>query len=217
MGLIIKKSDENSDGSSKEDANNSLISGAVPDHVTTEGIPHVDSPTDISFQLPKSPPTSTPGTTTPSTQTAPATTSTNKNLGVTLTSSARGRSNTFKEIDRMLEKAKVSILNVNLMLILNVCPPCKNFLVMSYRSILNPKPAAEGKQASGNVSKSNNTAASENSPAKPQQQSKLHTNPVIIRVSRKILFHLVNYIHPFVDSLRFAQIKSHDENGVIPL
>ena len=113
MGLIIKKSDENSDGSSKEDANNSLISGAVPDHVTTEGIPHVDSPTDISFQLPKSPPTSTPGTTTPSTQTAPATTSTNKNLGVTLTSSARGRSNTFKEIDRMLEKAKVSILNVN--------------------------------------------------------------------------------------------------------
>ena len=106
MGLIIKKSDENSDGSSKEDANNSLISGAVPDHVTTEGIPHVDSPTDISFQLPKSPPTSTPGTTTPSTQTAPATTSTNKNLGVTLTSSARGRSNTFKEIDRMLEKSE---------------------------------------------------------------------------------------------------------------
>ena len=38
MGLIIKKSDENSDGSSKEDANNSLISGAVPDQ-TTEGTP----------------------------------------------------------------------------------------------------------------------------------------------------------------------------------
>ena len=105
MGLIIKKSDENSDGSSKEDANNSLISGAVPDHVT-RSIPHVDSPTDISFQLPKSPPTSTPGTTTPSTQTAPATTSTNKNLGVTLTSSARGRSKHFKEIDRMLEKSE---------------------------------------------------------------------------------------------------------------
>ena len=166
MGLIIKKSDENSDGSSKEDANNSLISGAVPDHVTTEGIPHVDSPTDISFQLPKSPPTSTPGTTTPSTQTAPATTSTNKNLGVTLTSSARGRSNTFKEIDRMLEKAKVSILNVNLMLILKRLSTLQELPGDELSGVFSTqKPAAEGKQASGNVSKSNNTAASKKIPS----------------------------------------------------
>lgn len=189
MGLIIKKSDENSDGSSKEDANNSLISGAVPDHVTTEGIPHVDSPTDISFQLPKSPPTSTPGTTTPSTQTAPATTSTNKNLGVTLTSSARGRSNTFKEIDRMLEKSESVDTERKSNAYFKRLSTLQELPGDELSEYSQPKkPAAEGKQASGNVSKSNNTAASENSPAKPQQQSKLHINPVIIRVSRKILF-----------------------------
>lgn len=198
MGLIIKKSDENSDGSAKEDANNSLISGAVPDHLTAEGIPRVDSPTDTSFQLPKSPPASTPGTTTQSTafssntsstQAVSATTSSNKNLSVKQTSSARARSNTFKEIDRMLEKSESVDTERKSNAYFKRLSTLQELPTDELSEYSQPKKSTpEAKQASGGASKANITSANENSPIKPHLQSKPHTNPVIIRVSRKILF-----------------------------
>ncbi|RCK56416.1 Leucine-rich repeat-containing protein SOG2 [Candida viswanathii] len=193
MGLIIKKSDEG--GAPSKD-------GLLSYSENKDGVPHPElSSGDPSYlQQPNQvPPTvaTTTISTAPTSSSKNASTKTTPATASTLSNPSRSRSNTIREIDRMLEKSE------------SVDTEHKSNAYFKRLSTLQEIPADESshapetskvtldpKQIQAARSSSNIPTPSEGSPTRPlhQQQQQHHhhaksyAHPIIIKVSRKILF-----------------------------
>lgn len=189
MGLIIKKSDEGG-VQSKE----GLLNGVnYSERVPNDGIHHASELNSSDAQLSSLP--STVPTTTISTASIPGNKSTSvkqpTSTVATPSNTSRSRSNTLREIDRMLEKTE------------SVDTEHKSNAYFKRLSTLQEIPADEPshhtdsqkltldpKQIQTARSSSNVPSPSEGSPTKSHNQhsTKIHSHPTIIKVSRKILF-----------------------------
>ncbi|KAI5964571.1 SOG2 [Candida pseudojiufengensis] len=197
MGLIIKKTDEN--GSSTEDLNSSTIH-SFSRSFNQEDLPHSASAVETTFQISSPPPQPlhTNLTAPNSASNSPSTTLNKPTL--------RSRSNTMKEIDQILEKND------------NVDTEHKSSAYFKRLSVLQEQPSDEvesnvsisrpttrqtldpnfkqTQQATSSAiassthpsSSSNIPISTDGSPNRVSQPTKKHTNAVIIKVSRKVLF-----------------------------
>ena len=208
MGLIIKKSDEGG-VQSKE----GLLNGVnYSERVPNDGIHHASELNSSDAQLSSLP--STVPTTTISTASIPGNKSTSvkqpTSTVATPSNTSRSRSNTLREIDRMLEKTE------------SVDTEHKSNAYFKRLSTLQEIPADEPshhtdsqkltldpKQIQTARSSSNVPSPSEGSPTKSHNQhsTKIHSHPTIIKVSRKILFHSANCTRQFGDLHHFVQTR----------
>ncbi|KAL6453330.1 SOG2 Leucine-rich repeat-containing protein SOG2 [Candida maltosa Xu316] len=172
MGLIIKK---------PEDGHSNLLTKEENDDDVTQH--HFESvPENISFQIQNSPTHPTTATTTMSTAVS------NKSAGSSKQTSSRSRSNTLREIDRMLEKND------------SVDTEHKSNAYFKRLSTLQETPTDEQQNESSEQprltldpkqiqsTRSNIPTPNEGSPTRPQHPAKTYSNPIIVKVSRKILF-----------------------------
>ncbi|KAI5951620.1 SOG2 [Candida jiufengensis] len=201
MGLIIKKTDE--DGNITEDISNSSMH-SIPRHLTQDDPPHSASAVETSFQISSPPPQPMQ-----TNLTAPNSTSTSP-LTTLVKPTIRSRSNTMKEIDKILEKnesvdtehkssayfRRLSTLqeqpsdesegNISTIKHMPRQTLDPNFRQPQPQSQSQPTPSSSLPQTT--TTSSHIPISSDGSPNRVIQPPKKHTNPVIIKVSRKVLF-----------------------------
>ncbi|KAI5969958.1 SOG2 [Candida margitis] len=210
MGFIIKKLEENGSEENFEEQRSVTTSTTISRPIIHEGAPHSASAAETKFIISSPPPPQI--TTTSSTAPSSASSSPSNDLGLSTPKSnlgshlkppaSRSRSNTMKEIDRILEKnenvdtehmsnayfKRLSTLQEQPVDESEVTDSPTSNQRATPRQIMETNPRGPPPSLPSAVPRSSTSGTDDGSPMRPYPSSKKQVNPNIVKVSRKVLF-----------------------------